>query len=59
LSTLSINSKNYVGVLKMSKNTAKKTSLKIFWKALGWTILSIALIVIGFLSAGYFSGTLV
>jgi len=43
----------------MSKNTAKKTSLKIFWKALGWTILSIALIVIGFLSAGYFSGTLV
>ncbi|MDD4699150.1 MAG: hypothetical protein PHV07_02690 [Oscillospiraceae bacterium] len=43
----------------MSKNSAKKTSLKIFWEALLWTILGMALVTIGFLSAGYFSGTFV
>jgi len=59
LSTLLIYGKNYEGVLKMSKNSVKKASLKIFWKALVWTILAISLIVIGFLRAGYFSGNLV
>lgn len=43
----------------MSKNSTKKTSLEIFFKSMFLTILALALVAIGFLGAGYFSGALV